>query len=103
DLARLHLAGEVAGDRGDGGFEAVAVDVGQDDVVTGQRADVGDAVSHLPGADDAHFANLHFSSLPAVNPGGKPIARNRPRQVHFAGAEYACAVHHDSYLTRLAS
>mgnify|MGYP001468445788 CR=1 FL=1 len=60
-LAR-NLARHVAVDGRKDGFDAVARNVVERDVVTRQRADMRDAVAHLTGADDAHLAKLHNSN-----------------------------------------
>ena len=47
------LAAHVAVDRADRMLEHFVVDVREPDVITGKRADMGDAAAHLSGADDA--------------------------------------------------
>src|SRR5215208_848998 len=52
-LSRLDLTREIAVDRCEPGFDAFAREVVETHLQPGERADMGDAVPHLPGADHA--------------------------------------------------
>ncbi len=58
EVALGDLARHVAVDGGKAGLDAVGRDIVEQHVEAGERADMGDAVAHLPGADDADLANL---------------------------------------------
>ena len=59
DLVALHLAFQVPVDIGDGFVELVLGDIVHHDIDAGDGGDMGDAGSHLPGADDADFLDAH--------------------------------------------
>ena len=58
DLLRSNLARHVAADGGKARLDAVLGDIVDQHVKTGEGADVGDAASHLSGADDANRPDL---------------------------------------------
>ncbi len=57
DALAADLARQVAVDGGNALRDPVGDDVVEQNVIAGQRADMGDAVAHLAGADDADLAN----------------------------------------------
>ena len=65
DLAAVNLAVQVAADDPGRGVERLVGDVVQDHVEAGEREDVGDAVAHLSGADDADALDFHGVPVPA--------------------------------------
>jgi hypothetical protein len=64
-----HLTRHITVDRGDRRLDAVDRDVAQQHVETGERANVGYAVTHLPGADYADCSNgvRHAQFLPLAS------------------------------------
>jgi hypothetical protein len=64
-LPRPDLPAEVPVDQRDRAVERLLADVGHDDVIARQRADMRDAVAHLARTDDADRLDLHtVLSLP---------------------------------------
>ena len=56
DALLADLTRQIAVDGGERRGDAVGRDVVEQDVIAGQRADMGDAVAHLAGADDPDLA-----------------------------------------------
>ena len=67
DQLALHLARQIAVDRGEPGIDAVAGNIVEQHVHSGERRHMRDAVAHLAGADHADLANCrgHFLRLVA--------------------------------------
>jgi hypothetical protein len=63
DGALRDLAGHVAADRGEPLLDLVLGDVVEAHLEPGERADMGDAVAHLSGADDADGLDLGSCAL----------------------------------------
>jgi hypothetical protein len=71
DLAAPDLPAEVLLDQRDRAVERLLADVGHDDVIARQRADMRDAVAHLARPDDADRLDLH----------NRPFAYAGPRTI----------------------
>ena len=59
-FAGLHAPGEIAVDGGEARLDALRGNIVERDVIAGKGANMGDAVAHLTGANDADFRDSHF-------------------------------------------
>ena len=66
DLAARDALREVLGDAGQAGIDPGLVDIVEADRHAGLRADLGDAVTHGPGAEDGYVLKGHYTASTMV-------------------------------------
>ena len=81
DLAARDLTRQVAVDGFAAALQRLLVDVGHDHIDAGERADMGDAAAHLPGADDADAAQPVERQAGAALTGGARARRRAPGRI----------------------